>query len=327
MAILVVGGAGFIGHHLTNLLIGRGHNTVTMDYINENSIPEALNSKTVLIKSDCSDTKTLTNILNKYDVSTVIDLTTEWQYHQDNIDTPKNKKFTENISGFLKTIHTIYNYWDSLSLDKKQRFVYLKTFSLDILGSDTDNGILIDPISMHGAAEAFKFHTINSWYRTYNFPAIITIASDTYGPNQLNSFLPNIIINALSEKVINVSGNGKQIKNWLYVTDHCNAIYLAITRGKIGLKYCISPNKTIYTIDIINIVCEIMNELSPRKNGQSYNDLIKFAPYDKTQQLQKICYSTKLESELGFTANFELRDGIKETIKWILDKKKLLHSN
>ncbi|CAK8163354.1 putative dTDP-glucose 4,6-dehydratase 2 [Candidatus Xenohaliotis californiensis] len=328
MTVLIAGGAGFIGLHVVNLFIERGHDVVVMDYINANSIVNAVNQKARLVKVNFTNPKLLADILLNYDVNIVIDLTTESSYlHM--ASSQENSGFVDtNLSGFANAIQTIFLYWNGLTEVQKRRFVYLRTFPVDIFdpgefGSKIGCQSLIKPSSVYGAVLAFKFHAIKAWHESFGFPAIAMITPSIYGPYQTNlaSLVPSVMYNAFRECSITIRGDGKHVRNWLYISDHCDAMYLAITRGKAGSTYFVSPSNTYYTIDIVHKICSIMDELIPRENKQLYADLIKFVSYEQDQHSWRVCDDLVSKQQIGFIANHDISSGLRKTVEWFLSVK------
>tara|TARA_B100001564_G_scaffold167412_1_gene140625 strand:- start:98 stop:832 length:735 start_codon:yes stop_codon:yes gene_type:complete len=206
-------------------------------------------------------------------------------------------------------------------LDPGFKFIHISTD--EVYGDLKDNEFFkestpYNPSSPYSASKASSDHLVNAWGRTYGIPSIITNCSNNYGKFQFpEKLIPLMIINCLEWKTLPVYGNGQNIRDWLYVNDHCRAIDLVFKNGCIGDTYNIGGNNEIKNLDIVNIICELMNELKPSKNGD-YKNLITFVEDRPGHDYRYAIDSTKIQNELGWKPMETFTSGIRKTIKWYI---------
>ena len=206
---------------------------------------------------------------------------------------------------------------------KKKSFKFLHISTDEVYGSLGSEGKFTEenpynPSSPYSASKASADHLVRSWNRTYGLPTLITNCSNNYGPYQFpEKLIPLIIINCINEKSLPVYGDGQNIRDWLYVIDHCEAIQCVLEEGRAGQTYNIGGDHEVKNIDIVNTICRILNDLLPRNNGD-YEELINFVEDRPGHDFRYAIDSTKLKNELGWKPRTSFSDGIKNTIKWYL---------
>ena len=177
-----------------------------------------------------------------------------------------------------------------------------------------------DPRSPYSASKASSDHLVRAWHETYGLPVILTNCSNNYGPYHFpEKLIPVVIISALNEKRIPVYGDGKQIRDWIYVSDHCDALMSCIKHGKVGETYNIGSSNQLSNLDLIGIICSIMDKIQPRKNSKSYKDLIDFIKDRPGHDRKYGINSTKAMKELDWKPKIEFNQALEDTIKWYLD--------
>jgi len=177
-----------------------------------------------------------------------------------------------------------------------------------------------DPSSPYSASKAGSDHLVRAWYRTYGFPALITNCSNNYGPYQFpEKLIPLMIANCVDEKPLPVYGEGLNVRDWLFVEDHCDAIYSVLQKGAIGETYNIGGHNEIKNIDIVNTICSTLDELKPRSNGSSYSELITYVTDRPGHDFRYAIDASKINKDLGWSPKETFETGIRKTIQWYLD--------
>ena len=220
------------------------------------------------------------------------------------------------------------NYIKSIDskISKDFRFIHVSTD--EVYGSLNDKEYFkestpYDPSSPYSASKASSDHIVKAWFKTYNFPAIITNCSNNYGPYQFpEKLIPLMIANCFDKKNLPVYGDGgNNIRDWLHVSDHCNALKKVLVRGRIGETYNIGGNNEISNIEIVKQICNKMNELKPLKNGNKYEDLITFVSDRPGHDYRYAIDSSKIQKELNWKPEETFKTGLSKTIKWYLEMK------
>jgi dTDP-glucose 4,6-dehydratase len=212
------------------------------------------------------------------------------------------------------------------STDNKDfRFLHVSTD--EVYGSLGNNGKFIettpyDPSSPYSASKAGSDHLVRAWHRTFGLPVLITNCSNNYGPHQFpEKLIPLMIINCLHGKPLPVYGKGENVRDWLFVRDHCEAILTVLRKGKVGETYNIGGNNEIKNIDVIQIVCAVLDEILPRDNGLVYSELIHYVTDRPGHDFRYAIDATKIEKELGWAPMESLETGVRKTIQWYLDNR------
>jgi dTDP-glucose 4,6-dehydratase len=194
-----------------------------------------------------------------------------------------------------------------------------------VYGSLDDEGYFTektpyDPSSPYSASKASSDHIARAWHRTYGLPVLITNCSNNYGPYQFpEKLIPLMILNCLSEKNLPVYGKGENVRDWLYVEDHCDAIYTVLSKGKLGETYNIGGNNEIKNIEIVKTICQKMDELAPRTGKAQYEDLITYVTDRPGHDFRYAIDASKIMDDLGWKPKASFTNGIDKTIRWYLD--------
>ncbi len=325
----ITGGCGFIGsnfiHHLIeNKLADQIINLDKMTYAgnieNLNAIEK--NKNYHFIKGDICSKTIVRDILEKYNPDVLIHFAAE--SHVDRSIEGPSEFVQTNIVGTLTLLNET-NHW--LKRNKKYlienfRFIHISTD--EVYGSLGRKGkfkedTAYDPSSPYSASKAGSDHLVRSWYKTYDFPAIITNCSNNYGPYQFpEKLIPLMIINCLKEKSLPVYGEGVNVRDWLYVRDHCEAIQTVASKGQLGETYNIGGNNEIKNIDIVEIICDLLDQKFPSKKGGSYKKLINFVEDRPGHDFRYAIDATKIKNTLGWVPKENFKTGIKKTIEWYL---------
>jgi dTDP-glucose 4,6-dehydratase len=229
-----------------------------------------------------------------------------------------------NIVGTYNLLQNAFNYWKSLDGEKKNSFRFLHVSTDEVFGSLGETGFFTettpyDPKSPYSASKASSDHLVRAWQHTFGLPSMITNCSNNYGPYQFpEKLIPVVILNAINGKDIPIYGKGDNVRDWLYVEDHAAALYKVISNGVVGETYNIGGKNEMKNIDIVNIICEILDELKPKSNG-SYKDQIKFVKDRPGHDKRYAIDPAKIEKELGFKPAHNFNEGIRKTVQWYLN--------
>ena len=330
--ILVTGGAGFIGSELIrHLLSSSNHRVVNVDKLtysgNLESLESINNSKRYHFEQiDICDEIEFKRVLVEKKPDTIIHLAAESHVDR-SIDGPKEFILT-NIVGTYTILEQSNQYWQSLQGEKKDNFRFLHVSTDEVYGdlNGTDDyfseATSYDPSSPYSASKASSDHLVRAWHRTYNLPVLITNCSNNYGPYQFpEKLIPHIILNAIAGKELPVYGDGKQIRDWLFVNDHVRALITVAISGDIGETYNIGGNNEIQNIDVVKRICELLDDLIPEKlNGlTSFSDLITYVQDRPGHDVRYAIDASKIKNNLGWKPKEDFLSGISKTVKWYLD--------
>ncbi len=321
--VLVTGGCGFIGSNFIEYLCNRGeYHIVVLDKLtyagNIKNLEKIDITKYTFINGDICDKKILNDLFEKFRFCSVFHFAAESHVDR-SIDGPKQFIQT-NIIGTFNLLEVSRSYLGKL--DSNFKFIHISTD--EVYGDLKDDDFFkestpYNPSSPYSASKAASDHLVRAWGRTYGIPSLITNCSNNYGKFQFpEKLIPLMIIKCLEWKTLPVYGDGQNIRDWLYVNDHCKAIDLVYKNGCIGETYNIGGNNEIKNLDIVNIICELMNELKPSKNGD-YKNLITFVKDRPGHDYRYAIDSTKIQNELGWEPIETFATGIRKTIKWYLE--------
>jgi len=210
---------------------------------------------------------------------------------------------------------------------KNKNFKFLHVSTDEVYGSLGISGKFLEnspyaPSSPYSASKAGSDHLVRAWNKTYDLPVLITNCSNNYGPYQFpEKLIPLMIINALNNKSLPVYGKGHNVRDWLYVLDHCDAIYTVLERGEIGQTYNVGGNNEIKNIDVIEAICDILDHLIPKGNSESYKKLIHFVQDRPGHDFRYAIDASKLNSKLGWFPKESFESGLEKTIRWYINNK------
>ena len=330
--ILVTGGAGFIGSALIRYIIKNTlHRVVNIDKLTYSGNLQSLDSVNenvnyVFKKLDICDNVELERIFVESQPDIVIHLAAESHVDR-SIDCPGDFIQT-NIVGTYILLEQSKEYWQSLEGDKKENFRFLHVSTDEVYGDLNGSGEFFteatsyDPSSPYSASKASSDHLVRAWHRTYGLPVLITNCSNNYGPCQFpEKLIPHIILNALAGKSLPIYGDGKQIRDWLYVDDHVIALMEVAINAKVGKTYNIGGNNEIQNIEIVRKVCSILNELAPNKlNGMSsFSELITYVKDRPGHDVRYAINAKKINQDLGWKPQENFESGIQKTVEWYLN--------
>ncbi len=325
----VTGGAGFIGSNLVRYLINHtDYHVVNLDKLtyagNINSLMDLQNSSRYNFERvDICNESEVNDLFQWFEPDYVFHLAAESHVDR-SIDGPSEFIHT-NIVGTYNLLSCAQRYWGNLNTEKKSRFRFLHVSTDEVYGSLGETGLFnentpYDPRSPYSASKASADHLVSAWHHTYGLPTIITNCSNNYGPYQFpEKLIPVIILNALNEKPIPIYGDGKNVRDWLYVEDHVRALILAIRNGGAGEKYNIGGSNERANLEIVESICTVLDEMKPRNNGASYKELISFVRDRPGHDRRYAIDASKAQKDLGFSANYSFEEGVRATVSWYLD--------
>ena len=324
--ILVTGGCGFIGSNFVRCILGKNENAhiVNLDKLtyagNPRNLKDVIGNNYSFIEGDICNSGLVNSLFKEYSFDTVVHFAAESHVDR-SIDGPA--AFIEtNVVGTLNLLEQSRAYCDKI---ENENFRFLHVSTDEVYGSLGNDGKFLettayDPSSPYSASKAGSDHLVRAWHRTYRLPTIITNCSNNYGPYQFpEKLVPLMIINCLHEKSLPIYGQGENVRDWLYVVDHCDAILTVLEKGQPGQTYNIGGNNEIRNIDVVTTLCTILDELCPRSNGLEYAELITYVQDRPGHDFRYAIDATKIEQELGWVPNESFETGIRETVQWYLD--------
>jgi dTDP-glucose 4,6-dehydratase len=332
--IFITGGAGFIGSALIRYIINNTkHTVINVDKLTYSGNLQSLESieasnNYIFEQVDICNENELLRIFRKYQPNIVMHLAAESHVDR-SIDDPGDFIQT-NIVGTAILLEQSKNYWQSLKSSKKEnfRFLYVSTDEVygDLAGKSSffTETSAYRPSSPYSASKASSDHLVRAWYRTYDLPVLITHCSNNYGPCQFpEKLIPHIILNSLAGKNLPVYGDGKQIRDWLYVDDHVFALMNIVQNAKVGETYNIGGNNEIQNIEVVKKVCSILDELIPNKlNGMgSFSELITYVKDRPGHDVRYAINANKINKDLGWKPQESFESGIRKTVEWYINNK------
>lgn len=329
MKILVTGGAGFIGSAVVRLAIERGHSVVNLDALTysaclENVASVAKHSNYAFEQVDIRDRTVLDEVFSLHLPDAVMHLAAESHVDR-SIDSPMD--FVEtNVNGTLNMLEASRNYWQDKGQPAIFRFHHISTD--EVFGSlPSDPAVFFtedtpyDPRSPYSASKASSDHLVRAWHKTYGLPILITNCSNNYGPFHFpEKLIPVVILNALLGKPLPIYGDGQNIRDWLYVEDHANALFLVLEYGAVGRSYNIGGENELTNLELVQTLCSILDRLQPCAKG-SYTDLIAFVADRPGHDARYSIDSSRIRNELGWRPSVSVGEGLEKTVRWYLDNK------
>ncbi|MCX7338849.1 MAG: dTDP-glucose 4,6-dehydratase [Alphaproteobacteria bacterium] len=326
--IFVTGGAGFIGSNFilewfsktTEALLNLDNLTYAGNLANLESVNDKAHYH--FVKGDINDRTLLNALFDAHKPRALINFAAE--SHVDRSIHGPAIFIKTNIEGTFALLETAKEYWSSLAADDREKFRFLHVSTDEVYGSlDEDAPPFSEthpyqPNSPYSASKAASDHLVRAWHHTYGFPVLTTNCSNNYGPYQFpEKLIPLTIARALQNKNIPIYGDGKNIRDWLYVGDHCNAIMVALNEGKVGETYNIGGWNEIKNIDIVTTICDLLDELRPDALGP-YKRLITFIQDRPGHDRRYAINATKIHKDLGWHPQETFYTGIRKTVEWYL---------
>ena len=327
--ILVTGGCGFIGSNfiLKSLSDSSVKGIVNVDKLTYSGHLENLkqcenDSRYHFIQADINDKKLIYKLLKDYQIQAVVNFAAE--SHVDNSIHNPEIFITTNILGTFNLLEASRQYWNELNEEAKKSFKFLHVSTDEVFGSLAPEdpafheNTAFAPNSPYSASKAGSDHLVRAWHHTYGLPTLTTNCTNNYGPYQFpEKLIPLTIFNALHGLPITIYGDGKQIRDWLFVQDHCNAIHYVLSKGIIGETYAIGGWNQKTNLEIVTITTNILDELVPKK--QSYTELISFVKDRPGHDRRYAINASKIKNTLGWQPSETFETGIRKTIEWYLE--------
>jgi len=331
--ILITGGAGFIGaNFVLDWLENFDEPVVNLDKLTYAGNLESLDSvnkdtRHHFIRGDIGDTGLLTQILTRHQPRAVVNFAAE--SHVDRSIHGPEDFIQTNIVGTFHLLEAVRDYWNGLEALAKQDFRFLHVSTDEVYGSLSRHDPAFSethryqPNSPYSASKAASDHLVRAYHHTYGLPVLTTNCSNNYGPYHFpEKLIPLIIVNALSGKALPVYGDGLQVRDWLYVKDHCSAIRRVLADGKPGETYNVGGWNEKANIDIVHTVCALLDEMRPRQDGKKYAEQITFVADRPGHDRRYAIDARKIEQDLGWKPMETFTTGIRKTVQWYLDNPK-----
>lgn len=329
MNILVTGGAGFIGSNLIRLFIRESeHKVLNLDALtyagNQHSLSDLeSNTRYQFSQTDICDAVELDKVFAEFQPDWVMHLAAESHVDR-SIDGP-GAFIQTNVVGTFNMLQAARRHYESLQGEHKTKFRFLHVSTDEVYGSLGKEGLFsettaYDPHSPYSASKAASDHLARAWADTYGLPILVTNCSNNYGPHQFpEKLIPVVILKALRNEAIPVYGKGENIRDWLYVDDHAEALHTVIAKGRVGETYNIGGNNEKRNIDLVQLICDLLDELRPRPDGKSYAEQITFVTDRPGHDLRYAIDASKIKSELGWSPKQDHESGFRKTVQWYLD--------
>lgn len=327
--ILVTGGCGFIGSNFIHFILstsdfaGRIINVDNLTYAgnleNLEGIEEKFPGRYHFIKADICDPESMGKIFDRFEIDTVCHFAAE--SHVDRSIVEPDAFMKTNIMG-------TFNLLELARVHQEKMILFHHVSTDEVFGSLGEDGYFTedtpyDPSSPYSASKAASDHLVRAYNRTYGIPVTISNCSNNYGPYQFpEKLIPLMILNALEGKALPVYGDGRNIRDWLYVKDHCRAVWAIMKRGKRGETYNVGGQCEMHNIDVVRMICDLLDDMVPNPGKRPRRDLITFVKDRPGHDLRYAIDFSKLQKEIGWFPDASFETGIKETIRWYIDNKR-----
>ena len=332
-SLLITGGAGFIAANFSLYWTKKyTHDKViildSLTYAsNLNTISELINlRKVIFIKGNINDQKLVSDLFEKYKINSIAHFAAE--SHVDRSINMPDVFLNSNIVGTFNLLEAFRTYWNKNGSPKDWRFLHVSTDevfgNLDADSKPFDESTPYDPRSPYSASKAASDHLVRAWQNTFGIPSLITNCSNNYGPYQFpEKLIPLTITNILLNKKIPLYGDGTNIRDWLYVEDHCKALDLILSEADPGETFCIGGNNEVKNSDLVNKICDLVDELAPKSDWKLNFDrsscLINYVDDRSGHDKRYAINASKISNKLGWEPSISLDEGLYQTVKWYLE--------
>ena len=325
--ILLTGGAGFIGGCLVRRLLKNTSSKIfNLDFLGYSSdlssiqnLTQSKNKNRYLhLKNDLRNFEEIKQIIREVDPDIIIHLAAE--SHVDRSISNPSDFIESNIIGTYNLLEAARKHFENLSLERKEVFIFQHISTDEVYGTLGDKGKFsentpYDPRSPYSASKASSDHLVNAWFHTYNLPILITNCSNNYGPYQFpEKLIPLMVTKALKGEKLPIYGDGKNVRDWIFVEDHIDGLLFVMNKGKIGNKYCLGGNSERNNKDVVEDICNILDQNYPKE--KSYKNLIEFVLDRPGHDRRYAIDSTKVERELKWFPKNDFNTGLKKTVIW-----------
>lgn len=330
MSILITGGAGFIGSNFVlDWLMHSDERVVNLDKLTyagnlNNLISVANDTRHVFVRGDLGDAVLVSSLLAQYQPRAVLHFAAE--SHVDRSIHGPGEFIKTNVVGTFTLLEGIRAYWGDLGLEAKEAFRFLHVSTDEVYGSlkseepPFTERSRYQPNSPYSASKAASDHLVRAYQHTYGLPVLITNCSNNYGPYHFpEKLIPLMIVNALAGRSLPVYGDGQQIRDWLYVKDHCSAIRRVLQAGHVGEVYNIGGSNEMPNLEVVKLICTLLDEMKPRIDGRTYQEQVTHVADRLGHDRRYAVDAGKIERELGWRPTETFVTGIRKTIQWYLD--------
>ena len=330
--ILVTGGAGFIGSNFVlDWIASETASVVNLDKLTyagnlQNLESLAGNPRHIFVRGDIGDAELVAKLLAEYQPRAIVNFAAE--SHVDRSIHGPGEFIQTNIVGTFHLLEATRAYWGSLAEEDKKSFRFLHVSTDEVYGSlKPENPAFketntYEPNSPYSASKAASDHLVRAYHHTYGLPVLTTNCSNNYGPYHFpEKLIPLIIHNAIAGKPLPIYGDGQQVRDWLYVKDHCSAIYEVLNKGKIGETYNVGGWNEKTNLEVVETLCSILDELKPKADGSKYENQITYVKDRPGHDRRYAIDSSKIEKELGWKPEYKFEEAIEKTIYWYLQNK------
>ena len=326
--ILVTGGAGFIGANFVLQEVSKGQGIVVLDALtyagNLDNLSTVINNPNFFLEhGSINDPNFVEAVIHRYNPAAIVNFAAE--SHVDRSISDPRSFVDTNLLGTFTLLEKTLHFWQNLNKQMQGEFRFLHVSTDEVYGT-----LLKDeppfketnpyaPNSPYSASKAGADHMVRAFFHTYNLPVLTTNCSNNYGPFQFpEKLIPLVIHNALKEKTLPIYGDGMQVRDWLFVADHCNAISAVIEKGKPGETYNIGGNNEVANIEVVRHICAILDKSAARTSG-AYEDLISYVADRPGHDRRYAVNNSKIRREIGWTPKVDFTDGIKKTVDWYMN--------
>lgn len=333
--VLLTGGAGFIGSNFARKLLGQGQDFIGPLVIVDNlsyaghrdTIADVLkDSRLVFVESDIRNGAKMAELIQQYQVDAVINFAAE-SHVDKSIDSPKAFVETNSV-GTFELLEASRQYFKSLSAIAKERFRFFQISTDEVFGALSHEGAFTEetpyaPNSPYSASKASADHWVRAYQKTYGLPTLLTNCSNNFGPYQFpEKLIPVVIQKALRGDPIPVYGRGEQVRDWLFVEDHCDALLSVLTKAPSGSRYVIGGGHEVSNLELVKHICSILDEIRPKKGKEKYADQIAFVTDRPGHDFRYAIDAAKIKNELGWKPRHAFADAMLATLKWYLENTK-----
>lgn len=325
---LVTGGAGFIGGNFVLRAVASGVRVINLDALTYAGNLDTLstlegNPNHVFVQGDIGDSALVSRLLTEHRPDAVLNFAAESHVDR-SIDGP-GAFIQTNVVGTLALLEAVRDYWRSLQGEQREAFRFLHVSTDEVYGSLGDTGKFTEttpyaPNSPYSASKAASDHLVRAFHHTYGLPVLTTNCSNNYGPYHFpEKLIPLVIARALAGEALPVYGDGKNVRDWLFVGDHCSAIRTVLEKGRVGETYNVGGDAERQNIEVVETICKLLDERRPREDGKPRANQIAFVADRPGHDRRYAIDASKLKSELGWQPQHTFEQGIAETVDWYLD--------
>jgi dTDP-glucose 4,6-dehydratase len=328
MKLIVTGGAGFIGSAVVRRAVGEGRQVVNLDALTysaslDNVASVSTSPGYAFEHADICDATAVASAFERHQPDAIMHLAAE--SHNDRaIDGPIDFVRT-NVLGTAVLLEAARLYWSALPLGRREAFRFHHVSTDEVFGALGESGAFseatpYDPNSPYSASKAGADHLVRAWGRTFGLPVVITNCANNYGPFQFpEKLIPTVVVRALEGKTIPVYGDGRQVRDWLHVDDHAEALLTVLDRGRLGETYCIGGDSTLRNIEVVRMLCEALDRHAPANTPHA--DKITFVTDRPGHDFRYAIDASKIRDELGWTPRTPVPEGLDETVRWYVENK------